>query len=249
MKAPAIITNIFFSFTLLWLCFVMAWQLLQSQSFHYSFWYQQLSINEHIQKYAPRNRLGKKNFRYTEQAQHITIFTEVVQSIGDSGKGLADIDYHIPNDSTSYPMFTQAEVIHLQDVANLLDLMTTLGMVITLIFIIALLMICWKKIPLAKVSGHLCYGLLAVVVSVVLVFVMGAKNVFYWLHIKIFPDNHQWFFLYEESLMSTFMKAPVLFAPIALSWLVFALLLWVLALVLIARLLKRFNHSHNNNRN
>tara|TARA_Y100000588_G_scaffold356149_1_gene412087 strand:- start:498 stop:764 length:267 start_codon:yes stop_codon:yes gene_type:complete len=47
------------------------------------------------------------------------------------------------------------------------------------------------------------------------VFALGPKQVFYWFHIKVFPEGHQWFFYYQESLMSTLMKAPDLFGFIA----------------------------------
>jgi len=45
----------------------------------------------------------------------------------------------------------------------------------------------------------------------------GFTDVFYYLHTLVFPDNHQWFFYYQESLMSSLMKAPDLFAGIAIS--------------------------------
>ena len=38
---------------------------------------------------------------------------------------------------------------------------------------------------------------------------------FYQFHIWLFPADHEWFFYWQDSLMSTLMKAPVLFGGIA----------------------------------
>ncbi len=65
---------------------------------------------------------------------------------------------------------------------------------------------------------------------ILLVLVIGRARCFYQFHVWIFPDDHQWFFYYQESLMSTLMKAPVLFGYIAA-------VLVGLAVVLLAALL------------
>ena len=44
---------------------------------------------------------------------------------------------------------------------------------------------------------------------------MCIRDRFYALHEWIFPDNHQWFFYYQESLMTVLMKAPDLFGAIS----------------------------------
>jgi hypothetical protein len=45
--------------------------------------------------------------------------------------------------------------------------------------------------------------------------IAGPTQVFYQFHLWIFPADHQWFFYWQDSLMSTLMKAPVLFGGIA----------------------------------
>ena len=58
---------------------------------------------------------------------------------------------------------------------------------------------------------------------------IGAKRVFYSLHDLIFPAEHQWFFYYQDSLMSTMMKAPDFFAYVAAALAVLAIgLLWLI---------------------
>jgi len=61
-----------------------------------------------------------------------------------------------------------------------------------------------------------------------IVMALGPKAVFYWAHTKIFPAGHQWFFYYEESLMTTLMKAPDIFAFIALLLVAVLIALWLL---------------------
>ena len=58
--------------------------------------------------------------------------------------------------------------------------------------------------------------------------VFGFTDIFYYLHTLVFPENHQWFFYYQESLMSSLMKAPDLFAGIGLSLVVIALIIYVI---------------------
>jgi len=48
-------------------------------------------------------------------------------------------------------------------------------------------------------------------------FDVGEGGLFAWLHEQVFPPGHQWFFYYQESLMTTLMKAPHLFGPVALA--------------------------------
>ena len=58
--------------------------------------------------------------------------------------------------------------------------------------------------------------------------VFGFTDIFYYLHTVVFPNNHQWFFYYQESLMSSLMKAPDLFAAIGLSLSVIAVIIYVI---------------------
>jgi uncharacterized membrane protein len=61
---------------------------------------------------------------------------------------------------------------------------------------------------------------------------VGFREVFYAFHEAIFPPDHQWFFYYQDSLMSTMMKAPFLFGYIAAALVALALVyLWALFLL------------------
>jgi len=73
-------------------------------------------------------------------------------------------------------------------------------------------------------------------VLLVLSLVIGVENLFYGLHTIVFPDDHQWFFYYEDSLMSTLMQAPNIFLPIGVVWIIGAFCLWSLAVVMSRRI-------------
>ncbi|MCA1791191.1 MAG: hypothetical protein LC667_15470, partial [Thioalkalivibrio sp.] len=64
----------------------------------------------------------------------------------------------------------------------------------------------------------------------VVVGLMGPQEVFDGLHEWIFASGHTWFFYYEDSLMTTVMKAPDIFAAIVSTWLVLHLILFGLLL-------------------
>jgi hypothetical protein len=59
------------------------------------------------------------------------------------------------------------------------------------------------------------------------------------MHILVFPDDHQWFFYYQDSLMSTLMKAPDLFAGIAIQIVLVGLVLYGVMLFSMKKLLKQ----------
>ena len=69
-----------------------------------------------------------------------------------------------------------------------------------------------------------------------LVWATGPRDVFYVFHEWVFPAGHQWFFYYQESLMSTLMKAPDLFGYIAAALVALAIVVLTLLLALAAHL-------------
>jgi uncharacterized membrane protein len=79
-------------------------------------------------------------------------------------------------------------------------------------------------------------SLLATAAAVVAVLAIGARQVFYWLHELVFPPDHPWFFYYQDSLMSTMMKAPYLFGAIAVVLLLLGLAIYAALLVAARRL-------------
>lgn len=212
-------------------CLSISWWLNAQVHYGYSFWYQLFDIEKHIHIYAPQNPY-KAGFETLSVAEHIQAFEQISMAVHNHGYGLKILKYQHQNQDI--PLLTRAEVVHLQDVANLIDILEWAALVIALFSVALLAMLLrWGERPQAKAQ---LLGISVLVLgSVGLVLGLGAKRVFYQLHEWVFPAGHQWFFYYQESLMSTMMKAPDLFAGIAVAILVPGLALFALAAWLLLR--------------
>lgn len=203
----------------------VAWQLLAQFSFAYPTAYELLSIDEHIARFAPSNRF-RPDFETTDKEQHLQLFAAIGEEIRNHGEGLAEITYTTRSGDT-HPLLRNAEVIHLQDVANLVDFFYGVSGASLIILALALFA-AWKlkcPFPSAKSIG---IGIVAVIAAAILpLMLIGPKEVFYWLHVQIFPPDHEWFFYYQESLMTTLMKAPDVFGFIGLLLGIMGVLFWV----------------------
>jgi len=115
--------------------FWFSWHGLAQINFGYSLGYKMLHIDQHIQRYGPSNRY-RDNFELTSYDQHQQLFSDIVSAIQQGGAGLAQITYTTPDQTTS-TLLREAEVIHLQDVANLITLFnqTALGSLILLLIL------------------------------------------------------------------------------------------------------------------
>lgn len=211
-------------------CLSASWLINAQFHYGYSLWYDWLNLGAHIQQFGPEN-YHKQGFEQLVASEHIRAFNEISNAVHQHGQGLADISYSYQNQTV--PLLTQAEIIHLQDVANLIDVLRIASAVVMLFAGILLWRLRRQSPPRWKAQLLLLLGFITL--STVLVLVVGAEKVFYQLHIWIFPEGHQWFFYYQESLMSTMMKAPDLFAGIAVAILAGALLLLCFFLLLIHR--------------
>lgn len=209
----------------------LAWRALACVDFLYPVFYEALEIQAHIREFGPQNRY-KAGFETTLPDEHRRLFGAIVDAIHDSGRGLVELEYRDPLGRPIDRLLREPEVVHLQDVANLVDRLTPVGW----------LAVAWTAAHLALL-GRLGWivprprrllgaSALAVAAGVTLVMIIGAKRVFYWLHDLVFPPEHPWFFYYQDSLMTTLMKAPDLFGAIAVTLLacglgVYASLLWL----------------------
>lgn len=226
-------------FVLLTCGFVLAlyfsWMINASVGYGYSWLYSLMDIEQHIETYGPQNRF-RQGFESVGADGHIAAFSAIVASVHEQGKGLPAIEYQVAG--KSIPLLHQAEIVHLQDVANLIDSIHYLAFAIALLFFVAVFIgnrFLQQNSVKADAKGVAAiFGILLLLLSV-LVFAFGPKEVFYQMHVWVFPDNHQWFFYYQDSLMSTMMKAPDLFAGIALQIILIAILLFLSGLLLARR--------------
>ena len=212
-----------YTFTLLISATLIAWHLLAQFDFAYPQAYKLLKIDRHIAKFAPQNRY-REQFELTTQDEHFQLFSEILSSIQNNGKGLATISYS--HNGNSSPLLRKAEVVHLERVAKLVDRFYWLGTASIVMSILLFLLI--KRIKPARLKlKQILAGILVVVLSgSVILFVIGPKTSFHWLHTQIFPAGDQWFFYYQDSLMTTLLKAPDLFGFMGALLVITALLIY-----------------------
>ncbi|RLU00265.1 DUF1461 domain-containing protein [Ketobacter sp.] len=207
--------------------FWISWHGLAQANFGYSLGYELLEIEHHIQRFGPTNQY-RKDFEFTSTEQHMRLFAEIVTAIQDGGHGLDQIQYSRPN-GVSETLLRPPEVVHLQDVANLIRLFNQVA-IVCVILMIGLAVVYRRLGWSAPGARQILVGtLLALLVVGLMLMLVGPTQSFYWLHTQVFPKDHQWFFYYQESLMTTLMKAPDLFGFIAALWAVPGLTLFGLS--------------------
>jgi hypothetical protein len=215
----------------------VSWLLLASVNFSYGFWHDNAGIGAAIDMYGPANEY-RQGFHLTTREQRVELFAGINRAIHRGGEGLAELTYVVPGHAPQ-TLLREPELVHLQDVANLIGY-ATYAVVVALAVWLGLLMYytrAKKSVPSLKLQ---LVGTLVFMATVaVVVVVVGPVKVFYALHEVLFPDGHQWFFYYQESLMSTMMKAPELFGWIAVEWVLLAILCFVGLQLAAAKVVKR----------
>lgn len=216
----------------------VAWHLLARANFLYATWYDVLDIGETVATYGPRNRY-RQGFAATDKAEHRRLFAAIVTAIHDGGAGLDTLEYRDPQRNVLGRFLTEAEIVHLRDVAALVGKVNVAGAVaiVAALALGALIVLEWLPPP-SLVRFHAGAAALGAA-AVALVLAFGAEETFYTLHEWVFPPDHQWFFYYRDSLMSTFMQAPNLFGYIALELLALAVGLYAAAIALLAGFVRR----------
>ena len=221
-------------------CALISWQLAAQFDFGYRWLHGYYDIAGHVQRYGPKNHY-KQGLEQTTPAEQQRLFAVMVESIQHQGQGLADIRYHDVQGRDLGRLLRAPEVQHLEDVAVMVDdfvRVGTIGGVLSLVLLWRLRRTVRAGQPV--VWRHQVVGL-ALVLGAVAAAVMslGPKKVFYWLHEWGFPADHQWFFYYEESYMSTLMKAPWLFGGIAIALILLTIAIYCAWLVVAVRQLDR----------
>lgn len=213
-------------FSSLILALSITWVLLAQAQFFYGVWHDIGGIKEGIAAYGPKNKY-KEGFADTTRSQRIALFAEINQAIHHHGNGLSTIHYQTPTSNGDQYLLREPEVIHLRDVANLIDIMrwvVLLNAIVWLVLVVVTFKARKSYFGLKKQLPPMAFTL-AVMVGILCLF--GPEAVFNQLHIWVFPDDHAWFFYYQESLMSTMMLAPVLFGWIAATWLILAVMFFL----------------------
>lgn len=192
----------------------ISWVTFAQFDFAYPSLHYVMGIDKHIQKYGPQNRYIR-GFELTDKPEQVRLFSAINHSIHNQGEGLSKITFHNLQGQPINRLLRHPEVIHLNDVANLIDTFYRVAYVCLLSFLALLAYLKVSNIQLPSIKQQ-AVGILGFsVLSLITVIAIGPITVFYALHEWIFPQNHQWFFYYQESLMTVLMKAPYLFGAIA----------------------------------
>ena len=213
----------------------VSWGMLAKANFFYPTLHDVIGIDKHIETYAPKNRKNRLGFENTSKDDRSQLFQGIVDAIHSKGEGLSTLSYLTIHQGVtqSVLLLTEAEVIHLKDVAILLEKIKPVVLVLFLIWLMVVILFAIKKVGLPSAGQFVSSALVMIFLSV-LVLMLGPEKIFNQLHVWAFPDEHQWFFYYEESLMSTMMKAPVIFAYIVAIWVCVSIVLTTLIIKLLA---------------
>ena len=221
----------------------MSWQILSQANFLYGQIYDHNDLENHINEFAALNRNGKESFALTDKTERVQIFNDIAREINTGGEGLAAISFVSTGEATIMPFLIETERDHLQDVANLVTSLKPIGAILASA-LIAFYGFCWYY----KVSRYQYFwrpsGILVslfqiatlAVVSVAFTFSLGAQKTFYLLHEWAFSDKAQWFFYFEDSLMTTLMP-EVVFGNIAALIGIVTIFTWLLINFILRRLL------------
>ena len=207
---------------------LFAWKLLYLANYNYGFWYSQLNIEQHITRFAPQNRLDKNGFEKTTYEERTELFRAISHAINNSGEGLRTLEYRPGPDADPIIFLTDPEAVHLEDVANLIDLLEPIGWAATALLIVLVALAIFGNFALPGLKASLLTLLITALLLTVVIVAVGPHDVFSALHEFVFPADHEWFFYYQDSLMTTLMKAPDIFFAIGAAWAVLATIIYLI---------------------
>ena len=206
----------------------LSWRTLAATDFLYPVLYDAIGIGEHIDTYAPQNRY-KRNFERTTAEERKALFAAIAEAVRDRGRGLEGLSYRDPRGQQLGVLLRAPEVIHLRDVARVVRIMEIAGLLSLALVSFHLVLLRQLRLSLPAAGRLVAYTAAGVATLTVIVIAIGPVEVFYAFHRWIFPADNQWFFFYQDSLMSTLMKAPDLFGYITVALVLLALVfLWAI---------------------
>ena len=224
-------------------CLYVSWQVLSQANFLYDQIYEHNDLEAHVNEFAPLNRNGKESFALTTKAERVRVFNDIAHEINAGGGGLGAITYTPEGAGVATTFLVEAERDHLQDVANLVSSLKPVGAIIASLLIV-FYGFCWYY----KVSRYQYFwrpsGLFVSILQIAAVaalcvavtFALGPQQTFYLLHEWAFSDKAQWYFYFEDSLMTTLMP-EIVFANIAALIGILTVLIWIAANFIVRRIL------------
>ena len=227
----------FFVISLVWSAGFLAWVSLAAVDFAYPLLYDVMDIDGHIEHYGPQNRF-KSGFESTSREEQLALFAGINVAVHHGGRGLAELSY-IDRSGERVQLLREPERIHLESVARLIDRLAWASWLM-LAALAASVAALWRwHMSLPAPRRVLAATLIVIAVAAIAVLAIGPERVFNTLHTWVFPAGEQWYFFYQESLMTTLMKAPDLFGAIAVLLVLLGLVYFMLGLLASRLLLRR----------
>ena len=237
-----IFINAILSVALFCICLTFSWYIWSQNNFSFGHLYEYNEIKEHIEKYAPQNR-NRDNFEATTKDERVRIFGEIVKAINNNGFGLDKIVYKTDGEKIIDKFLTRPEIEHLQDVSILIKNMKKTSIYMMAVFFGLILFFWIYKVrkgkyfwkPFSVLAAFFSMTFLLVICCAA-VLAIGPQNIFYIFHELFFADKGQWYFYFQDSLMTTLMPEPI-FGSIAVLLATTAFLLWIALSHLIIKIL------------
>lgn len=231
------------SMALIIACALLSWHLLSKANFFFYHIYEYNELQEHIDKYAPQNR-NRDNFEDTTKEERVRIFGEMVTAINNNGLGLSDIEYRLRSGEIIDTFLTEPELNHLVDVSDLISGVNRIGIIVSFSLILFYLLCLFYKIkkgvsfwkPAGVTISFINICVLALIVTGT-IFIVGPREVFHKFHEWFFANKGQWYFYFEDSLMTTLLPEHV-FGSISVLLFAATLVLWIFFTGLIKKILK-----------
>lgn len=214
------------AFTGLIVAFWLAWWILAQMNFSYRHWHGFGEMGPAIDRLSQTNVI-KSGFEKTTLEQRSALFEEIMDCVHEGGAGLDALTFKVPGEREQV-LLTEAEIIHLKDVANLIQLGFYIALIALVLWLAQWFYYGIRRAVLPSFRLQLITNLAFVALSTAVVFAIGPMKVFYQLHVWLFPPDNQWYFYFKESLMATLMYAPTFFGWVAIEWLIIALIVFPL---------------------
>jgi hypothetical protein len=224
-------------------CLYLSWQALSQANFLYDQIYEHNNLEAHVNEFAPLNRKDKESFALTSKTERVRVFSDIAREINTGGGGLGSITYTPEGADTATTFLVEAERDHLEDVANLVSSLKPVGAAVASL-LIAFYAFCWYykvsrfkyfwRPPGVFVSLFQVGAVAALCVAIT--FALGPQQTFYLLHEWAFSDKAQWYFFFEDSLMTTLMP-EIVFANIAVLIGTLTIIIWSIVFFLVRKAL------------
>jgi len=233
-----IIKSSILAIAVFFICLVLSWHFLSKANFFFDTLYDMHQIESHIAEFAPQNRQNRINFELTSKNERIRIVGKILRTVNSKGVGLETIKYFNTDGVPVNLFLTLAEVEHLEDVSVLVHFMNSIAFILIIIFII-IFSLAWRyKTTTPSLLMLTCNMVGFVIIATGCIIFIGPQIVFNELHEWVFADKSEWHFYYQDSLMTTLLKAPDTFATMAILMTAIALIFWLLIFCLTKKLLK-----------